>query len=358
MATPKYYNTKRSLVSMSTRNSKIRRSGPPRDKNGENKGKKSPIMVLAKGLDICPVCQNSVREEDKGLNCDECQQWWHSSCCNISEEKYEWLAEDDNILFVCDHCKVKRNEDEEYISNSALMRKMNDMMETMKGVINKYDKMAASNLDLSDRVSKIENEIKTKSTGASKESIHEIVDERMRNIVDREIGESLNRAISQKVEEVNSESREQEARRLNLIWVNLPENPGEDQVKNDKDAMDKVMKKVLPEEKVDIDEITRLGKVNLGTNPRLIKFKVKSLAIKKKILKNSHRLNEDTGVTDPKKKMYINNDYTQKERQLNKELRKELFEKEPSERVKWTIRGNKLVLKDRPADTAGLDNRD
>ena len=145
---------------------------------------------------------------------------------------------------------------------------------------------------------------------------------------------------------------------MNLILVNLPENPGEDQVKNDKDAMDKVMKKVLPEEKVDIDEITRLGKVNLGTNPRLIKFKVKSLAIKKKILKNSHRLNEDTGVTDPKKKMYINNDYTQKERQLNKELRKELFEKEPSERVKWTIRGNKLVLKDRPADTAGLDNRD
>ena len=89
---------------------------------------------------------------------------------------------------------------------------------------------------------------------------------------------------------------------------------------------------------------TRLGEANIGNRPRFFKVKVKSMEIKKKIMKNSSILNEGTDVTDPRKKMYINMDYTKKEREVNKALREELRNKPEEERVKYQIRFGKHVL--------------
>ena len=90
-----------------------------------------------------------------------------------------------------------------------------------------------------------------------------------------------------------------------------------------------------------------------GSRPRLIKIKVKSTAIKRKILKNSSKLNEGSDVTDPKKKLYINADYTKKERETHKALRAELNNMPAEDRQKYVIRNSRLVLKDRPDGSEG-----
>ena len=47
--------------------------------------------------------------------------------------------------------------------------------------------------------------------------------------------------------------------------------------------------------------------------------------------------------------MYINIDYTKKEREVNKALRDELRNKPAEEREKYQIRFGKLILKDDPS---------
>ena len=85
----------------------------------------------------------------------------------------------------------------------------------------------------------------------------------------------------------------------------------------------------------------------------LVKIKVKSTEIKRKILKNSFKLNEGSDITDPNKKLYINADYTKKERETHKALRTELNNMSAEDRQKYVIRNSRLVLKDRPDGSEG-----
>ena len=300
-----------------------------------NKVKSPPVMnILKDNQDICPVCGNSVTIDEKGLCCDECNQWWHSPCCNIDDDKYEWLASSSNVLFVCDNCKDTRNS-EESLSPESLFKQMQAMMNTMNNTLAKHEKMIKANNELATRVTKLENQGAT--SGVCEEDVRKIVEESVTNIMDS------------KADEIMRDAQEREARKLNLIVANLPENTGEDSKKKDEEVVNGLIKKILPDEEVKIEETMRLGKVNLGNRPRLIKFKVQSLDIKKKILKNSAKINEGTGVTDPRQKLYINIDYTKKEREVNKALRDELRNKPAEEREKYQIRFGKLILKDDPS---------
>ena len=299
--------------------------------------KTPPINKLINNLDLCPECENTVKSNENGLNCDECSQWWHARCCDISDEKYMWLADSDNLLFVCDICKSKRKVGEsqskptDITDNAELVKQMKEMMVCMKEVLEKHNDMIASNEKLEARVAKLEQIKPNESQDKNVESM-----------------------IEDKVDEAIREAREQEARKLNLIMVNVPENIGDDSNQRDLEAVNKLMKKILPEEQeVKIDEIYRFGKVNIGTQPRLLKIKVQSVSMKREILKNSAKLNEGSGINDPKRMIYVNPDYTKRERTQNYALRAELKSKPKDERAKYTIRNGKVVLKDAPADSTG-----
>ena len=301
----------------------------------ENAAKsKSPILSLSKMLDQCPVCNNSVKISEKGVNCNDCKQWWHAQCCDIDDAQYEWLTGNNNtgydIKFSCKNCREKEDEREETdtVSNAMLYKQMQEMMKTMNRVASNYDELKAKNESLHERVKKLE-----KSSGANSEPQG-----------------NLKEFVVEKVNEAMIEAREKEYRKLNLIMVNLPENPGDDSVKNDTDAVTAKIKGILPDEDVHVSELVRIGKANIGTAPRMVKFKVESVQLKKKILSNSQKLNEGSEVRDPKKKLYINPDYTREERALHKKLREDL--RNHPDRENMRIRGNKIVPKEVPQEDA------
>lgn len=39
----------------------------------------------------CPCCEQVVREEDKGLQCEECLRWYHVLCQSVDEAWYSKL---------------------------------------------------------------------------------------------------------------------------------------------------------------------------------------------------------------------------------------------------------------------------
>ena len=191
--------------------------------------------------------------------------------------------------------------------------------------------MARSNTDLENRVSKLENK---EDKGPKEEQVKDLVEKSLEDILDSKENEAI------------KEAKEQEVRKLNLILVNVPESTGENVNKQDKEKVEKLLKKAVPEEEIKVEQIFRIGEKDKTNRARLLKIKVENMEIKKKILINSKCLNEGTGITDPNKKIYINLDYTKKERDINRKLREELKAMPTEKREKHTIKYNRIVLKD------------
>ena len=288
---------------------------------------------MSSNKDICPICENQVKEE--GLGCENCEFWFHITCVNISKEQYNFISQKEELLFVCKSCKVKSKKSEDSQNNdtnnvhSELLAQMSLMMQKMNQIVESNENMARSNTDLENRVSKLENK---EDKGPKEEQVKDLVEKSLEDILDNKVNEALR------------EAKEQESRRLNLILVNVPESKGENKTKEDKEKVDKLIKRIVPEEDVKIEQVVRIGEAN-DNRYRLLKIKVENMDIKRKILKNSKLINEPD-IKDPKKKIYVNIDYTKKERDLNKALRDELKAMPAEKRDKYTIKYNRIVLKE------------
>lgn len=256
---------------------------------------------------ICLKCDNGIEEEEESIQCYDCKQWIHKECTPLSERDFRYLCEDSasnaGIQWACEFCLENEGE--------------------RKGEVEaKLDRLI---------------------------SLFESVDTRLSRLENSNSGEALDKKIedtvSKKVNELWEEKIEREKRELNLVISNIPEsdkNEREERQKDDVDAVKSLVQKICPGlEKEQITEPVRLGKVNAGSQPRLLKVKVKSLDIKKEILKNARELNR--GVKTQDKKIYINPDQTPTERQKSRELRQELKRRTGEGETDIGIRGGKIV---------------
>ena len=112
------------------------------------------------------------------------------------------------------------------------------------------------------------------------------------------------------------------------------------------DKIKEVVKKAVPDEEIKIKKSFRLGKVNAGSRPRLIKFSVENEDIKERILKNAYKANSRT-EKDPSKRIFINLDLTRKQREADKiqreKLKQDLKERKENGEKDIYIRGGKIV---------------
>lgn len=49
---------------------------------------------LRKAKEKCGECSRLVKSEDKGIQCELCEAWFHSSCQAIDDEQYQALEAD------------------------------------------------------------------------------------------------------------------------------------------------------------------------------------------------------------------------------------------------------------------------
>ena len=61
-------------------------------------------------LSICLICKRRVNIDDKGLQCDNCVTWFHSSCQNIPEARYNELSVNPNEGWQCNSCQKQYDE--------------------------------------------------------------------------------------------------------------------------------------------------------------------------------------------------------------------------------------------------------
>ncbi len=281
-------------------------------KKKNTKGNVSPqsspgrAAVLQDNIDLCPDCQNHVKDEDKGINCDQCKQWWHARCAKVTNKEYEVLGKSSNFRWYCKECSCKER-DVEKQPNQIMSQQLTNMMQMMTSILERLDKIERN------------------------------------HSMDKEI-EDL---VEAKVQETVAEMQEKEKRKLNLVIFNLPESQGvskEEVKENDTKSIQNIVNSILPEteaKEIKIKDPVRLGPANLGKKPRILKFSVNSEEAKNSIIKNAVKVNKKE--TANKDKVYINPDYTNKERDLNKKLRQELKERIGKGEENLVIRNWKVV---------------
>ena len=150
--------------------------------------------------------------------------------------------------------------------------------------------------------------------------------------------------MDRKLAEAMEEQREIDKRKNNLIIVNMKESTRveiEERKYDDLTAARTLFERVVSLDQGDVVEPVRLGRMG-GNLPRMLRVTVKSEEKKKEILRKAHELN--SSVTDSKKKVYINSDYTQKQRETYKALRAEKHRRTEEGEQNLVIRNGKIVV--------------
>ena len=289
-----------------------------------NRGRKNtPKTNLAKTLgrnkDICPICENACQRTQAALQCESCQQWVHAECEGYTEEEYKLATKKTSLKYYCKTCATVKTG--EGAQNTDLKIQLAKLTEIMQGMAERMKRMEETQTNVQDIEKKIED------------------------------------MVNAKVEDALKEAQEKQQRKLNLVIVNIKESslpiPAEARVEDTK-RVESLLRDIIPEEEevnLKISNPVRLGKQNAGTAPRLLRVTVPDEKTKRVILKNAQKLNKPGMVL--KEMIWINQDYTEKERKHNKEMRDLLKEKQ-KEGGDWKIdwRNGKVVPKE-PAPRDG-----
>ena len=63
----------------------------------ENPGPRTPKYP-------CQICEKAVTWKQRGIACDDCQQWYHVQCMCMDTHMYETLCNHSNLSWHCDNC--------------------------------------------------------------------------------------------------------------------------------------------------------------------------------------------------------------------------------------------------------------
>lgn len=262
-----------------------------------------------KDNETCGACKAVFRKKDKCLQCEMCELWYHASCENVSDAKFE-ILQDDNIHWYCTlSCNRVASK---YLSNMAHIDAKIEI--------------------IADKVDKIcEGEFPPKMAEALEKlmkqgNVRELEEESLKGAVRGEVKEAILR----------------EQRRLNLVVKGLQE----DEQGDSGQMLDKMVGAMglSAEWEGGWSRIRRAGKVG-RTRPLI--FTCRDSEQRWKILTYSKNL----ANTNDYKSVYVGRDLTRAEQGEQRELREKLKQKrELNDGKRYAIRKGAVVETPNAAD--------
>ena len=274
---------------------------------------------------ICPNCRKTVEDEQDGVECDMCGNWYHGKCQNVTEELYKVLGNKKySINWYCDICDLSAKK---IMSNVMRIQKRQDDMEK------KLD-------GLDSKLSKLDQNVTSRLDEISRNGLD--VDRCVDKVIEK-IEDTMEKKISLELEEY----RERELRKANLMVSNLKESEQQsmDQRKNEDLQLFKDVLKELKTENVNIKSVTRIGE-KANERPRLTKVVLANAVEKRDVLKGAKSLRNSKN--EAFKNIYINPDLTKHAREEGKKLRDELARRKHTGETNIAIRRGKIIRLDGP----------
>lgn len=274
----------------------------------------SPNLTLPNALAIenleeekCGKCNSLVKDEDKGLECNICNQWFHITCEGISDNLYEVLSDNNisNIHWFCTSCnrvangiltnisKVLRNQDS-FVQELKVVQ--SDIADNSKNI----SLIQATVVDNTNNISSAQGAMATCVTDV-KSNTDNIAS--LANDI---------KALNTQFNNLLSEPTEYAKRKLNIIVAGLPENV--DDTESSKNLVSKVFN--LLEIECEFEEVIRLGKIRTDGKPRFVRVTLKSLKDKDNILSKAKLIKDKPSDDLPfaPGNIYISSDQTRLQR--------------------------------------------
>ncbi len=284
----------------------------------------------------CGRCRKMVVRGDEALMCEICSQWFHIKCEKVTKAQYKNQASKtkSNFHWYCDACDIVQ---------SGIIREITILKSQQSQFKKKLDELEEKKVDKED----LQKELDKK---AAKEDVEKL-EERINTMEGKQAtsGESstVNPQASTSsgngntMEDVIKEMKDQEDRKRNIIFFNIPESKAKDmneRTKHDKEEVKEITKICNATiKKDDMLKAKRLGKKS-EDKPRPLLIEVSNDEKKSVLFKNLSKLQN---APDKYKAVSVQNDLTQKQRAQEKILREEAKKKEQeaSGEAKFKVRG-------------------
>lgn len=255
--------------------------------------------------ETCPVCKETVRDDDDAVECSWCKGWEHAHCADLDEDDYQFVDRaPSKCMWFCSDCHRQVNT-------------------TLKFV----NEVRKQHVDLNERIKVVEEDVKKIKGQAT------LNEDRLDAVIDNKIEDKLN------------DLQEREKRAKNLIWHNLPEPEGSDaneRKQADISLCSKILSDVLKIKEAKVEGAIRLGKYDSErARPRLLKVVVSSEKVKAVTLTKASELRKTENPTY--KKLFITPDLTPLQREKDRKLRLEKQQREEAGETDLIIRRGKVM---------------
>ena len=288
----------------------------------------------------CGTCKKLVGRNDKGVQCEICEIWYHSKCEDVEDDTYKLLNQD-KVHFYCGRCdqifgKILKSVMEVKKQQEKMISEIQQIKDELK-MTNEYHIVEQKHLR--SEILEMKNCIeKTGPKQQDEELQKQIKDLTAAYVKDGPWITAVKKEVKDElmtVKEDISESLEIEKRKKNIVIHGLPEVDSE----RDVEAVMEILEEGL---RLDgsrhIDRTMRIGR-DSGDRPRPVRIQLKSEDSKKEILARAKNLKDN----DKFKRLFITPDLTRKQQIADKELRMKLKEIRDSGESQARIRFGKIV---------------
>ena len=281
----------------------------------------------------CPYCSKNFPDDAKSVQCDTCGNWVCLPCSKVNEELYDVIH--------------KLNDNEDGTSGFKWVCKLDERsLPTLKEMNTTLSSIMQSN---NERFDKIEEQVRK-----VEDSIGEKVSEEVIGLKEKLMAD-ISVEIDKKLEQKSKEENDRKFREMNLCLFNVPVSDSTDpqeRKKHDLSVLNSLFQAVVKDDKItepQIKNIFRLKSTNVsseGAEGQLKDPVMKVTFVSKHELRlfitNARHIKDNEALSKEMQNIMVSRDMSPREREINKQLRKDLTEMN-KEGKKFTIRNGKIV---------------
>lgn len=294
------------------------------------------------GDTCCLGCKKEVRNNQNGVQCDMCNNWFHAGCEKVGLEEYKILQVSKITKWFCRKCDGRYRTLKQ--ENRSLREEQKAWQEKYKKLEREYERNREENTRQKERVDVMEGKVEGKIGGLEADITNLRQEVRRSGVANGVDSEGIKTLIKEEIIEI----REKEKRKENLIVHNMPEECEGQNADKDKIACRFLFNEVGINDD-EIIEVIRLGKpaeynAQNRAKPRPMLVKMKNEKVKWHIIGRAKLLRNSRHETF--RRVFITPDLTQREREVDQKLREELQEKRNKGEEGWYIKKGKLCLRE------------
>jgi len=300
--------------------------------------------------DCCIDCGRAVLDSQKGLACDSCGFWHHTSCEKISDEVYAFLnnnRKETSILWYCKKClKTYKKMSQALMAihdhHQQLEDRVDKLASSMNQKMEEITAMMISKFDSQDTPVGVEVQSTQKRVEDKMDMLMETM-EKQRKTEGHLVYDAVQDAVTARFHEDRQEAEEIRKRKTSVIIYGLKESTDVDpelRKRTDQNEIEQILHEIRCDQ-VSVNAAVRLGRQDADGKPRPLKVVMASEEQQQTVLNQAKNLRKSKGRGY--ERVFINQDMTPRQQKQRAVLVKELKQRQSNGEKDLILIDGKIV---------------